>query len=184
MPHSKEGKRFTVDVDGIKIGKAASKDIHGLLVLTRACIGHMRRQNIDQWDEVYPGLAIVEADVRSDAAFVACHHGTVAGAFVLNGYQDPEYSEVPWTFRGWPVAVVHRLMVCPEWEGKGLARLLMEYAEASAVQSGHRIMRLDAFSKNPRALRFYEKLGYRNAGQVRFRKGCFLCFEKILAGIG
>jgi RimJ/RimL family protein N-acetyltransferase len=41
-------------------------------------------------------------------------------------------------------------------------------------------MRLDAFSENPRALRVYDRDGYRRAGQVRLRKGTFICFEKAL----
>jgi len=77
---------------------------------------------------------------------------------VLNEHQDPEYTEVPWQFMAGPVAVVHRLMICPTLEGRGIARLLMKYAEESAERSGYRIMRLDAFMKNPRALRLYENL--------------------------
>ena len=42
------------------------------------------------------------------------------------------------------------------------------------------IIRLDAFGDNPGAIALYRKLGYWEAGMVRFRRGEFLCFEKSL----
>jgi len=184
MSHGEESKSSTTDFDEIAIGQATSEDVQDLLALVSACINHMRYQDIDQWDEIYPDRKTVEANVQSGTAFVAYHRGKIVGMLVLNEHQDPEYTEVPWQFMAGPVAVVHRLMICPTLEGRGIARLLMKYAEESAERSGYRIMRLDAFMKNPRALRLYEKLGYRNAGQVQFRKGCFLCFEKVLVRTG
>ncbi len=35
---------------------------------------------------------------------------------------------------------------------------------------------------DPRAVRFYRRLGYHDAGCVTFRKGVFRCFEKALGG--
>jgi len=52
--------------------------------------------------------------------------------------------------------------------------------EERAYGAGYRSLRLDAFAGNLRALRFYERLGYAEAGRVRFRKGDFHCFENAL----
>jgi ribosomal protein S18 acetylase RimI-like enzyme len=78
------------------------------------------------------------------------------------------------------VSVVHRLMVHPAFQGRGIARELMEFAERVALNRGCGVIRLDAFAMNPQALRLYRALGYREAGEVKFRKGAFLCFEKRL----
>jgi GNAT superfamily N-acetyltransferase len=164
----------------VSIDAATSDDIEDLVALVRACIDHMRSQSIEQWDEVYPVRAMIEWDVGSGTAFVARRDGDVVGSLVLNEYQDPEYAEVPWQFTEGAAAVVHRLMVHPLAEGQGLAQVLMNFAEERALDSGHRMIRLDAFTENPRALRLYERLGYRTAGKVRFRKGDFQCFEKQL----
>jgi ribosomal protein S18 acetylase RimI-like enzyme len=71
-------------------------------------------------------------------------------------------------------------MVAPAAEGKGVARALIRFLETRGASAGHTCIRLDVFVQNPRAVRFYERSSYRRAGLVRFRKGDFFCYEKIL----
>ncbi|PYV41512.1 MAG: GNAT family N-acetyltransferase [Acidobacteria bacterium] len=168
----------------VSIRTATSNDIEDLLALVRVCIDHLRSCGIEQWDEVYPDHNTIERDVRSGTTFLASNARETVGTIVLNDHQEPEYAEVPWQFTTGRVSVIHRLMIRPSMEGKGLGRLLMHFAEARALTTGCRSIRLDAFTENPRALRLYERLGYRDAGQVRFRKGYFRCFEKELGGAG
>lgn len=179
MPERDENSPHTIGAPpDIVISAATSADVDGLLALTRDCIERMRADGIDQWDERYPDRGTIEADIRSGAAFTASQDGGLVASVVLNEHQDPEYDAIDWRFTDGPATVVHRLMVHPRLEGRGLARVLMKFAEDRAGRVGHRAIRLDAFANNPRALRLYEKLGYRDAGTVVFRKGVFRCFEK------
>ncbi len=163
----------------IEIRQANLVDITGLMDLVKACIANMQSQGIDQWDDVYPDRGIIQRDVDGGAVFIACVAGVIAGMATLNEHQDPEYTDVPWRFLGRP-AVIHRLMVAPAAEGKGIARALMRFLEARGEGLGYNCVRLDVFVQNPRAVRFYELSSYHRAGQVRFRKGNFFCYEKIL----
>lgn len=146
------------------------------------CIAAMRAEGIDQWDDIYPNRPKFLADAEAGTLFLGFMNDSpeLAGAMVLNDFQDAEYADVPWTITDVPVAVVHRLMVSPRHQGKGVARALMSFAEARARELGYGAIRLDAFSANPTALRLYRGLGYREAGGVTFRKGPFRCFEKAL----
>ena len=119
--------------------------------------------------------------MHAAAAVVATADGALAGYAVLDDRQEPEYSAVPWTVAG-PAGVIHRLMVPPRLEGRGIARALMAFLEGRAGSRGHACIRLDVFVQNPRAVRFYEQRDYHRAGQVQFRKGTFYCYEKDLAG--
>ena len=92
----------------------------------------------------------------------------------------PEWAAVPWTILGVRTAVVHRLMVEPHYQGQGVARQLMQFAESQASRAGFECMRLDAFALNPPALRLYQNMGYRDAGSATLRKGVFRCLEKRL----
>jgi GNAT superfamily N-acetyltransferase len=149
-----------------------------------ACIAGMRAQQIEQWDERYPDAVAIDRDLAQGTAHVGMLGDRLVAMIVINQFQDAEYAEVPWQWTDGSVAVVHRLMVHPEAEGRGLARTLMTFAEQLAHEQGHTLIRLDAFSLNPRALRLYHALGYRDAGTIRLRKGIFHCFEKRLDGAG
>ncbi|MES2205585.1 MAG: GNAT family N-acetyltransferase [Pseudomonadota bacterium] len=164
----------------INIRSAISDENSSVFSLIQACIRHMQSQGIDQWDELYPDLKTVENDIQQATSYVALYDQKIIGTFILNDIQEPEYAEVSWQFTQGPTAVIHRLMTHPLLEGQGLARLLMEFAEQEAMNKGYQTIRLDAFTQNPRAVRFYERLGYSCAGNVQFRKGSFFCFEKEL----
>jgi len=161
----------------IEIRQANLAEITGLMDLVRACIVNMQSQGIDQWDDLYPDRGTIQRDVDEGAVFIARMAGVIAGMATLNERQDPEYTAVPWQFFGRP-AVIHRLMVAPAAEGKGVARALMRLLETRGASAGHTCIRLDVFVQNPRAVRFYERSSYRRAGLVRFRKGDFFCYEK------
>ena len=166
----------------INIREATPDDVGALVDLVRACLDGMRNQGIDQWDDVYPDRATIERDVAGATAFVATLDSSVLGMAVLNEHQEREYADVPWRFAG-RTMVIHRLMVAPAAEGKGVARALMLHLETRGEAVGFDCVRLDAFSGNARAVRFYERAKYRLAGHVRFRKGDFHCFEKQLGAL-
>jgi ribosomal protein S18 acetylase RimI-like enzyme len=55
---------------------------------------------------------------------------------------------------------VEVLALAPEAEGQGLARRLMDAAEAWAKGLGYRLMTLNVFATNVRARGLYDRLGY------------------------
>jgi ribosomal protein S18 acetylase RimI-like enzyme len=166
---------------GLSIVLASEHDIDRVMMLVAACIAHMRAAGIDQWDDVYPDRQTMFQDARDGTLYLASvDEEPLVGMLVVNDVQSPEYLDVPWTMAGARIAVVHRLMIDPRYQRRGLARELMRVAEQRARALGCDCVRLDAYSKNPRALDLYHRLGYHDAGSVTFRKGVFRCFEKKL----
>jgi ribosomal protein S18 acetylase RimI-like enzyme len=158
---------------------AKEKELNSIYGLARRCIIQMRAEGIEQWDEFYPNIYTFEKDIEEKSLFVCRDDRALIGCIVINERQEPEYQQVDWEYRG-KVCVVHRLMVDPVYQGRGIAKELMHFAEYLAKEREYQVIRLDAFSHNSRALRFYRHLSYREAGQVSFRKGKFICFEKKL----
>lgn len=163
------------------IRKAEPGDLTAVLELCAACTEYMEQSGISQWDACYPNREVFERDIAQGALFVAQADGKVIGCIVRNTYQDEEYAEIPWQYTEGKIAVIHRLMVLPAWQGAGVSRALLTFAEESAAREGYAAVRLDYFTRNPRAIGFYRKCGYQQRGTVRFRKGEFLCAEKRLA---
>ncbi len=162
--------------------KASEKYIEGVLSLCKECSQNMVNNLIDQWDEVYPNKEDFLDDIKDDSLYIvlADNSEEIIGCIVLNEYQNPEYKEITWKYSAEKIAVIHRLMVHPKYEGRGIAQRLVRFVEELAKKREYESIRLDVFVKNPRAVSFYNKLGYEVAGEVTFRKGQFLCCEKLI----
>lgn len=57
------------------------------------------------------------------------------------------------------------IAVDPEFQGRGIAQILMEDAEREARDSGFKYMFLTVATENLRAIRFYEKMGWARVPQ-------------------
>ena len=57
-----------------------------------------------------------------------------------------------------------RFYVDKEWHGKGVAQPLMRECVEEALRRGGATICLSVWQHNPRAIRFYEKIGFRTAG--------------------
>ena len=154
-------------------------ELDGLLDIVAAVIRHMESQGIHQWDDIYPDRATLQKDVAKQHMRVIEVNGRLAGMVSINDEQSNEYRNVPWQYSG-KALVVHRLTVDPEHQRKRLASQLMDFAEREGADKGYESIRLDVFALNPAAIFFYIRRGYRKAGTVRFRKGPFLCYEKLI----
>ena len=166
----------------MKITKASEQHLTEILSLCCDCLQIMKNKCIDQWDEVYPSKETFQDDINNNSFYIAMIEGSeeIIGCIVLNEYQEPEYKDIEWSFNQGKIAVIHRLMVHPKYEGKGIARDLVEFIEKLARENGYTALRLDVFSQNLRAINFYKKQGYKVSGKVNFRKGEFLCCEKVI----
>lgn len=161
----------------VRIRAAVPGDLETVLGIVRAATRRMDSLGILQWDEVYPDREVLRDDIRGGCLRVVELDGRVAGLIALDDEQPSEYRRVPWRHGG-RVRVVHRLTIHPDFQRRGLARRMMEYAERTAAELGYDVIRLDVFTRNPAATGLYDSLGYERAGTVRFRKGEFLCCEK------
>lgn len=152
-----------------------------LAALLAACIARMRAAGIEQWDEVYPNATVIARDLAAGTLHVLREGDGIIGCFTLDTTHDPLWAGMAWAVAPESAAVVHRLMVHPAAQGRGLAKQLMAHAESLARAQSFRALHLDCFTANPAALALYERLGYRRVGTAQMRKGPFVCFEKLLA---
>ena len=160
--------------------QASTADATELLQLARDCVAAMRSAGIEQWDEVYPSLDNIQTDIAHGTLWVWQEDEKIMGCITVDSHQDPMWKNLAWTPNSEPVAAVHRLMVHPSQQGRGLATQLMHRAEAIARQSGSRSVRLDTFTNNPAAMALYPRMGYMPTGTVILRKGEFMGYEKLL----
>lgn len=160
--------------------KGKEKDLDEVAALFQRAILYMTRQGIPQWDEVYPDREILRQDIEKQQLYVGVWEDRIVSVYVLNREYEPEYNTGDWTYRGEEYRVIHRLCVDPCVQNQGIGRNTMEHIEEELTQQGLKSIRLDAFTRNPYALRMYERLGYQTVGHADWRKGRFYLMEKLL----
>ncbi len=159
---------------------ACSEDLKQIYELVQSAINTMIRQNIFQWDEIYPDKEILREDILKNQLYVGIIENKIAVIYVLNSQCDDEYKNGQWECNNKPFRIIHRLCVDPAFQNKGIGRITMQHIEEEVINTGIEYIRLDAFSENPFALRLYNNYGYSTVGCAHWRKGKFYLMEKHL----
>ena len=162
---------------------ATENDLDEICALIKAAILEMERQEIFQWDEIYPAREDFLSDIKSKTLFaglVDCgNQKRIAVIYALNKECDDEYKKAKWKSDGeW--RVVHRLCVHPDFQRRGIAKATLNHIEKELLSLGVKSIRLDVFSQNPHSLKLYEHSGYYKTGEASWRKGLFYLMEKVL----
>ena len=163
---------------------ATPPDIPKILQLTKACAQFMVANNIYQWNEYYPSKQAFEQDLERNELWVVENDSHIIGCIVISNLMDTEYEPISWLTKNIQNIYIHRLAVHPSFQGMGLAKKLMDFAENYAREHHAASIRLDTFSQNKRNIKFYEARGYTRLGNIYFPKQSehpFYCYELPLA---
>ncbi|WP_294354093.1 GNAT family N-acetyltransferase [uncultured Clostridium sp.] len=164
----------------LKFQLAKKSDLDKIFEMYTDAIKEMEKNNIHQWDELYPDKEILEEDIEKQEMYLAFDDDKVVAAYVLNEVCDEEYLDGEWKFPDASFSVIHRLCVNPKYQRCGVGSKTVKYIEDKVKLKGIESIRLDTFTLNPYSLRMYDKLGYKKVGMVHWRKGDFYLMEKRL----
>ena len=163
---------------------AEERDIDSICALIQSAIAEMERNNIHQWDEIYPAKEDFLDDIRKRTLYVGTPDDsipdTIAVVYAINKDADEQYQNGTWDYPDSNYSIIHRLCVNPKFQNLGLAKETLTHIEDTLRDSGTETIRLDVFTDNPFALRLYRKNGYKETGTAHWRKGTFLLMEKHL----
>jgi ribosomal protein S18 acetylase RimI-like enzyme len=73
-----------------------------------------------------------------------------------------------------------RFYVDRPWHGMGVARMMMDACDDEARRRGARTLWLGVWERNPRAIRFYEKCGFRDVGSHEFVLGDDVQTDRVM----
>ena len=110
------------------------------------------------------------------------------GAVAVTNGQSEEYRKIHWTVKieDQEAAVVHLLMIVPEYQGQGAATAALDEIIKLAVTKKKKAVRLDAIGTNVPAQKLYEKYGFVNCGTAQeyyesTGETKFIFYEYVLA---
>jgi len=89
----------------------------------------------------------------------------------LAGYAQLRDGPAPRSITGADPIEILRFYVDSRWHGRGIAGSLMAETLARARALGRRTIYLAVWERNPRAIAFYEKAGFRKVGSQPFQLG-------------
>lgn len=121
-----------------------------------------------------PEIQLRELGDESRAWFIAEAGGEAAG-FAMVG--EPESKSCA-DFES-PVELF-RFYVDKAWHGRGVAGPLMEAVEEFARSTGGKTLCLGVWERNARAIRFYEKTGFRDVGSQPYLLGEDLQTDRVM----
>ncbi|MCW3055230.1 MAG: hypothetical protein JWN14_4400 [Chthonomonadales bacterium] len=165
--------------------RATSEQVDAIVNVVVQCRDDLAARDILQWDDQYPTRAFFDESLAADQLFVLTESEEVVGVVVLNEAQAPEWRPVVWQDSKGHALIVHSLAVLPSSQGRGYGKAILNFCEAFAREQGYTSIRLDAFSENTAAVRFYERHGYILQAEIQLLNKpvghqCYYCYEKCL----
>ena len=130
------------------------------------------------WDEKYPGMVDIEHDIRAGTLYVLVKGDTIVGS--ISVIPENELDDQPfWSYRE-GVREIARVAVSLEYQGRGIASLLLEKAEAELLTANCCGVHLLVACRNLPAYKTYIKAGYQVRGKCSMYGNTYYACEKKL----
>ena len=163
---------------------ATPADVPRILQIIRQAQRRMAAAGSLQWQDGYPAVEHIEADLKHRYGHVIVRNdgfGNAAviayGAIVFDG--EPAYGAIDGAWlTGGDYVVLHRLAVADGEKGRGVAAEFMRRTEALARGRGVGSFRVDTNFDNRYMLRMLERLRFAYCGKIIYESGERLAFEK------
>jgi ribosomal protein S18 acetylase RimI-like enzyme len=164
----------------MEIIQAKQSDLIEILFLIRECVRDMNSRGMKHWNSSYPGVEEISADLDNGFIYLAKERGVCMGMVTLNESEPDEYKGIKWSADSSKILYMKRMAVNPVWEDKGVAEMLVTFAEKYAKDKKYSYIRLDTLSSNQLEAKLYANGNYDEVGEFysTFQKTPFKCYEK------
>ena len=163
--------------ENLHIEQAEMRDADEIFALYRSLIN----MPYSTWSEDYPTREIVEDDIRDHEIIVMRdEQNRIIAAISL--WQEVEFADAAaWYPDVTKWAMLSRLGVSKEWQGRGIAKRMLAAAMVSAKEAGCEAVQFLVAKSNPIAQRAYAPLGFDICGECEMWEEQWLCYQKRLA---
>lgn len=120
-----------------------------------------------QWQNGEPSENTITKDIHIGQYFVVEFHQQIVGGMALL-FHEPAYDKLfegAW-LNAFPYGVIHRFFIHPSFQGKGLAKLLLDHAQQVCFNKGIFNLRIDTHQKNIPMKSLLIKCGFREVGKA------------------
>lgn len=166
----------------MKILKATPNDLVEVLFLLKECVSDLNSNGLKHWNNAYPGADAMVKAIENGTLFLFKEIGISKGMVTVSEESPKEYDNIEWQAREGKVLYIKHLAVHPQWQGKGIAKKMVEYIEQYANENGFSALRVDIYGGIGGADKLCKDLGFNKTGQFHseFQSVPYLAYEKGL----
>ncbi len=160
---------------------AEKRDIPVIWEILRSAIKRRKADGSNQWQDGYPNLSVLEADISQKQGFILTKKSQIIGYTAVTMNDEPQYDNIDgaWITQGDFIAF-HRVAIATDFIGKGYAQQLIlcihDYARKMNIGS----IKADTNFDNPAMKSIFDKLGYSYCGEVLINGSPRRAYEKVL----
>ena len=166
-----KGKKVRRIMKNLRLKEVSIKDLDQIRALYwRLLDSSPKYGQILQWKKnIYPNDDDWNSYIVKGEMYLILKDMDVIGAVAVTNAQSKEYRKIHWEVKAddQDVAVVHLLMVLPEYQGDGAATAALDEIIKLAADKKKKAVRLDAIGTNVPAQKLYEKYGFINCGTAQ-----------------
>ena len=165
----------------MRLRKVSIEEKHVAMEIIDMAKLHLREQGIDQWQDGYPNLDSIRADIIAERGYFILEGDEAVGYMCLDFEGEPVYSQLDgkWQSDG-KYAALHRLAVSDNGRGKGYGKMAFQLAEEYCKKQGINSIRVDTKDTNPKMRHVITSNGYKYCGDVYYEtSGERMAFEKV-----
>ncbi len=165
----------------LQFRKATIHEIPQIWEILQKAIERRKQDGSNQWQDGYPNPEIVKSDIENEAGYVLLDGETIVGYWAMMINDEPAYNDIQGNWLSTRDFVVfHRVAICANYLGRGLAKKMLNYIDAFALKHQIYSVKADTNYDNIAMMRVFEKSGYVYCGEVFFRGSPRKAYEKVL----
>ena len=173
-------QKFMKEISTIR--KAEKADIKRIWQIILQAKEQMRRMNSRQWQDGYPAVETIAADIESGYGSVLCVGKEVIAYAAVIFEGEPSYNDIKGKWlTDQPYMVVHRLAVADEMKNRGVATFFMQQIEELSRQKGIHSFRVDTNFDNLYMQKIFSALDFTYCGEIFYDKNPRRAYEKDLS---
>ncbi len=162
--------------------KAKATDLVEILFLLKVCTRDMNSRGLRHWSSTFPSSDEINHDLQQGSIYLVKDKGVCKGMINLHNTEPEDYSQMNLSADNSKPLFVYCMAVHPNWQGQGIAKMMIDFVQKLAKENGFTSIRLDIYKSSLDARQFCENLSFREIGsfQANFQRIPYVCYEKQL----
>ncbi len=160
---------------------AQEADLPPILAIVAQCQALLRSRGVDQWQDGYPSLEPLQADIALSRGYVlTCGERIAAYGALVEGEEAAYLSLRGEWLTDYPYLTLHRLAVSDDFRGCGVGDEFFAAMQRVAQERNLRSLRADTHRDNSVMQRLLHRSGFTLCGDVYYGASHRLGYEKII----